>query len=90
MKQNAVRAASAVLAFTVCALTLRTVCPGKEQAEQAHRSAMASMETRIQKLEQQNAARVHRLESELDRRATMIDSMSDEMTEVQYLQSWLK
>ena len=51
---------------------------------------MASMETRIQKLEQQNAARVHRLESELDRRATMIDSMSDEMTEVQYLQSWLK
>jgi hypothetical protein len=55
---------------------------GKYEAEQQHKEAMHAMEERIKEIEQTSAERIQSLEAELDRRATMIDRLSDEMTQV--------
>lgn len=54
---------------------------GKYEAEQQHKEAMGQVEERIVQIEQNNSERIRVLELELDRRASMIDRLSEEMTQ---------
>jgi predicted nuclease with TOPRIM domain len=54
----------------------------KFAAEQAHKEAMEQLETKIMQIEEESSDRVHKLEEELDRRAQMIDRLSDDMVQM--------
>lgn len=54
----------------------------KFAAEQAHKEAMEALENKISHIEEESSDRVHKLERELDRRAAMIDRLSDDMVQM--------
>lgn len=54
----------------------------KFAAEQAHKEAMEQLENKIMQIEEDSSDRVHKLEEELDRRAEMIDRLSDDMVQL--------
>lgn len=61
---------------------LMQIQQSKFVAEQAHKEAMEAVETKIAEIEQDSSERVHKLERELDRRAEMIDRLSDDMIQM--------
>ena len=61
---------------------LMQIQQSKFEAEQAHKEAMEAVETKIQEIEQDSSDRVHKLEMELDKRAEMIDRLSEDMVQM--------
>ena len=61
---------------------LMQIQQSKFAAEQAHKEAMEALENKISHIEEESSVRVHKLERELDRRAAMIDRLSDDMVQM--------